>query len=207
MLYQVTEEHDEAICTTCWIHTENFHIFYESIKNAQHCYSSDDENEDDVKIINDDGVITNQTAIVTTTTVASSNNTNPTIVDIQCGDQTITQTYTSNGEEHTFDASNTKYIDEDGNEISMEMMMLVQQQQPQSIIVSNVDEIMTTELPDTSPNQTTIISSPAMYTTCEPTISISSSIGDDDQQYDDNVTFIQPSSSKSKHFFSFFILY
>lgn len=152
-----------------------------------------------MKIVNDGGVVTNQTSssVVTTSTV---NTTNATIVDIQCSDQNITQTYTtSNGQEHTFDASNTKYIDEDGNEISMEMMMLVQQQQPQSIIVSNVDEIMTAELPETSPNQTTIISTPSLFTTCEPTISISSN--SEDQQYDDNVQFIQPTTSKLNFFF------
>lgn len=47
--HKVTQEHDEAICGSCWTHTESFHAFYQSIKSAQNCYSSDEDDSNNAQ--------------------------------------------------------------------------------------------------------------------------------------------------------------
>lgn len=148
-MHQVTADNDEAICTSCWVNTENFHVFYESIKNAQHCYSSDEEDQNGL-LIEQQQHLVQQVEVLNADQMGHNNG----IV--------ITQNYTIHDEYESVG----KHLD-GNNEMSMDMMMLVEQQEP----MMYVEEII--ESPDPMCSQ--IISPIASIR--ERTISISSGEG------------------------------
>lgn len=151
----MTADNDEAICTSCWVNTENFHVFYESIKNAQHCYSSDEEDHG-----NNGLIIDQQHQLVQQVEVLNSDQMDPNngIVNY-----TIHDEYESVG----------KHLD-GNNEMSMDMMMLVEQQEP----MTYVEEIIQ------SPDQMCSQMIGTIATIRERTISISSGDGQYSQNAD-----------------------
>lgn len=151
----MTADNDEAICTSCWVNTENFHVFYESIKNAQHCYSSDEDDHGNGLLIDQQHQLVQQVEVLNSEQMDPNNG----IV--------ITQNYTIHDEYESVG----KHLD-GNNEMSMDMMMLVEHQEP----MTYVEEII--QSPDQICSQ--IISPIASIR--ERTISISSGDG----QYSQN---------------------
>lgn len=113
----MSADNDEAICTACWVNTENFHVFYESIKNAQNCYSSDEDDHGNNGLLIEQHQLVQQVEVLNSGQLESHNG----IV--------ITQNYTIHDEYESVG----KHLD-GSNEMSMDMMMLVEDQEPMTYV-------------------------------------------------------------------------
>lgn len=147
-------------------------MFYESIKNAQHCYSSDEEDHG-----NNGLSIDQQHQLVQQVEVLNSEQMDPNNGIV------ITQNYTIHDEYESVG----KHLD-GNNEMSMDMMMLVEQQEP----MTYVEEIIQ------SPDQMCSQMIHPIATIRERTISISSGDGQYSQNADGKCNL-----SASKLIFSF----